>query len=286
MSSGASCSSSSPLGSLYSALMASTALRRTNECRCSRHACRDTIGFHRLLTCCQILRITLASCIWRHLGNCIGRQFQVLACACLFYNCEDKHVPTYGRSCRTPWRICSHKLTRMEGVSGSRISSSLMRHRKRSVEPRRNSLGCCRLLRRFWQMRICGAQASVSRRHGASAVPHHADAMCQGAHHHAACRRNSTCDQLQRTLLTISGRIFPFASVFSIVSCTRDTCLLEYQIAMAPRTVCSNTCTGSVQKPMTSRRRASQHVFSGNRTGICASSHQVQEQELLHSVVL
>jgi hypothetical protein len=31
---------------------------------------------------------------------------------------------------------------------------TLMRHRKRSVTPRIYSLGCCRLLRRFWQIRI------------------------------------------------------------------------------------------------------------------------------------
>ena len=40
--------------------------------------------------------------------------------------------------------------------------------------------------------------------------------------------------------LTISGRIFPFASVFSIVSCRCGRCLLEYQITMTPRTACSH----------------------------------------------
>ena len=35
------------------------------------------------------------------------------------------------------------------------MSSSWMRHRKRRVTPRMYSLGCCRLLRRFWQIRIC-----------------------------------------------------------------------------------------------------------------------------------
>ena len=44
----------------------------------------------------------------------------------------------------------------MLGTSGSRISSSLMRHRKRSVTPLMYSLGCCKLLRKFWQIRICG----------------------------------------------------------------------------------------------------------------------------------
>ena len=43
----------------------------------------------------------------------------------------------------------------MEGIRGSRISSSRMRHRKRSVTPLMYSLGCCRLLRRFWHIRIC-----------------------------------------------------------------------------------------------------------------------------------
>eukprot|EP00983_Pelagomonas_calceolata_P062134 1147146-Pelagomonas_calceolata.AAC.18 len=42
----------------------------------------------------------------------------------------------------------------MEGTRGSRISSSRIRHRKRKVTPRMYSLGCWRLFRRFWQIRI------------------------------------------------------------------------------------------------------------------------------------
>lgn len=45
-----------------------------------------------------------------------------------------------------------------EGTSGSSSSSSCIRHRKRRVTPRMYSLGCCRLFRRFWQMRICGGR--------------------------------------------------------------------------------------------------------------------------------
>jgi len=42
----------------------------------------------------------------------------------------------------------------MDGISGSRISPSWILHRKRRVAPRRNSFGCWRLLRRFWQIKI------------------------------------------------------------------------------------------------------------------------------------
>lgn len=42
-----------------------------------------------------------------------------------------------------------------EGTSGSSSSSSCILQRKRSVTPRMYSLGCCRLFRKFWQMRIC-----------------------------------------------------------------------------------------------------------------------------------
>ncbi len=54
---------------------------------------------------------------------------------------------------------CSRQ-ARMEGMRGSRISSSRMRHRKRRVTPLMYSLGCWRLFRRFWQIRICANQDS------------------------------------------------------------------------------------------------------------------------------
>lgn len=59
--------------------------------------------------------------------------------------------------------------------------------------------------------------------------------------------RDSTYDQLQVTALTISGRIFPFASVFSIVSCPCETCLLEHQVTMTPRTAYSHAYYRSTQ---------------------------------------
>jgi hypothetical protein len=50
----------------------------------------------------------------------------------------------------------------IDGMSGSMISASLMRHRKRRVTPRMYSFGCCRLLRRFWQMRIISGRMRPS----------------------------------------------------------------------------------------------------------------------------
>ena len=50
------------------------------------------------------------------------------------------------------WR-CS-TLRRMEGINGSMSSASCRRHKNLNVTPRMYSLGCCKLLRRFWQIRI------------------------------------------------------------------------------------------------------------------------------------
>lgn len=43
-------------------------------------------------------------------------------------------------------------------VGGRPPARTLMRHRNLRVTPRMYSLGCCRLLRRFWQIRICGGR--------------------------------------------------------------------------------------------------------------------------------
>mmetsp|Transcript_4169 Transcript_4169/g.10731 ORF Transcript_4169/g.10731 Transcript_4169/m.10731 type:complete len:202 (+) Transcript_4169:393-998(+) len=59
---------------------------------------------------------------------------------------------------RTKECLCS-RFERIEGIRGSRISTSLMRHRKRRVTPRRYSFGCCRLFRRFWQIKIISGRS-------------------------------------------------------------------------------------------------------------------------------
>lgn len=73
---------------------------------------------------------------------------------------------------RLKLHLCS-RFCRMLGVRGSRISSSLMRHRNRSVTPRMYSFGCIRLLRRFWQIRICatGAQHESEQRATSLSAP-------------------------------------------------------------------------------------------------------------------
>jgi hypothetical protein len=71
-------------------------------------------------------------------------------------------LAVYHPGCGAAPHLCS-RFASMLGTSGSRISSSLMRHRKRSVTPRMYSLGCCRLLRRFWQIRICREEGAHPR---------------------------------------------------------------------------------------------------------------------------
>lgn len=75
---------------------------------------------------------------------------------------EQSYTAQFG--CREPLQCCcgavrSSAVHPPEGTSGSSSSSSCIRHRKRSVTPRMYSLGCCRLFRRFWQIRICGGRA-------------------------------------------------------------------------------------------------------------------------------
>ena len=59
---------------------------------------------------------------------------------------------------RTKECRCS-RLLRIDGISGSKISSSLIRHRKRRVTPLRYSFGCCKLFLRFWQINIISGKS-------------------------------------------------------------------------------------------------------------------------------
>lgn len=70
-----------------------------------------------------------------------------------------------------------------EAQRGGVLRRTLMRHRKRSVTPRMYSLGCCRLLRRFWQIRICkGAGKAAARGLSSAAREAPASAGCAAGH--------------------------------------------------------------------------------------------------------
>ena len=96
------------------------------------------------------------------------------------------------------------------------------------MAPRTNSLGCWRLLRRFWQMRICCFGVGVGVGGGGGGGGEREEVEKRGEVERG--KKKKSAPRLLALfvslfpkfcyLLTISGRSFPEASVFSIVSCS------------------------------------------------------------------
>lgn len=103
------------------------------------------------------------------------------------------------------------------------------------MAPRRYSLGCCRLFLRFWQIRICAPPLHFHNVHFAAKlrkIDSHCDALLETINPHSTGHRDPPALQCSWALRngcmcipvrTISGKILPLASVFSMVSCA-DCC--------------------------------------------------------------